>query len=87
MTGTPTRIGGRHVVAVLAMGGGLMLGRAATAHATAFDGRGLSARTSPADGLAEPPATAVRTATELAPLAPRRAAPGRAVSRRTPPPP
>ncbi|WP_023591128.1 hypothetical protein [Streptomyces thermolilacinus] len=87
MTGTPARIGGRHVVAVLAMGGGLMLGRAATAHAAASDGLGLPARTSPTDGLAEPSATTVRTATEHTTLAPPRAAPGRAGGRRTPPPP
>ncbi|CAL9597971.1 hypothetical protein [Streptomyces sp. enrichment culture] len=78
MTGTPTRIGGRHVVAVLAMGGGLMLGRAATAHAAAGDGLGPTARTSPAEGLAEPSATTVRTATELTALTPRHAVPGRA---------
>ncbi|MET9800172.1 hypothetical protein [Streptomyces sp. NPDC006368] len=59
-----SRVAGRRVTAVLAMGGGLMLGQAFPAHATS-DGLGLSARSAAADRLAEPVSAAVDTAGEL----------------------
>ncbi|MFJ8692501.1 hypothetical protein [Streptomyces roseolilacinus] len=52
MTGTPTRIGERHVAAVLAMGGGLMLGPAATEHAGPSGGRAAPGRPPTGDRLA-----------------------------------
>ncbi|GAA4888565.1 hypothetical protein ACFPM3_18580 [Streptomyces coeruleoprunus] len=70
MTGINARIGGRRVAAVLAMGGGLMLGPAFTAHTDTNDGLGLSARTSAADHVAEPVSGVVSTAADLTTLTP-----------------
>ncbi|WP_149179744.1 hypothetical protein [Streptomyces sp. TRM49041] len=70
MADTSTHIGGRRITAVLAMGGGLMLGPSFTAHTDSADGLGLSARTTAADHLAEPVAAAADT-TAASPPSPR----------------
>ncbi|MFF8382507.1 hypothetical protein ACF053_02500 [Streptomyces kanasensis] len=68
MTGSSMRVGGRRVAAVLAMGGGLMLGPVVPVQADSPDGLGLSARTTAADRLTEPVSAAVGTAEDLTTL-------------------
>lgn len=75
MTGTPTRIGERHVAAVLAMGGGLMLGPAPAARAGSSGGRGLPARASDAGRPTGPVTAAGHTAADLTAPAPPGGAP------------
>ncbi|MFJ3160169.1 hypothetical protein [Streptomyces kanasensis] len=70
MTGSSMRVGGRRVAAVLAMGGGLMLGPVVPVQADSPDGLGLSARTTAADRLTEPVSAAVGTAEDLTTLTP-----------------